>query len=98
MGLTTIGRRQRGCFFPSLSLLALIFLAHGRSFGTREAKDRWQDKEMQCPTCVYIAKTGRRTGESKEATESCAFNAETMETAMITFSFFSLAAHTHASH
>jgi hypothetical protein len=53
---------------------------------------------MQRPARVYIAKTGRRTGESKEATESCTFNAETTKTAMITFSFFSLAAHTHALH
>jgi hypothetical protein len=53
---------------------------------------------MQRPARVYIAKTGRQTSESKEATESCTFNAKTTETAMITFSFFSPAAHTHAPH
>jgi hypothetical protein len=47
---------------------------------------------------VYIAKMGRQTGESKEATESCAFNAKTMETTMITFSFFSPTAQAHAPH
>jgi hypothetical protein len=41
---------------------------------------------------------GRQTSESKEATESYAFNAETAKTAMITFSFFSLAVHTHVLH
>jgi hypothetical protein len=47
---------------------------------------------------VYIATMGRQTGESKEATKSCAFNAKTMETTMITFSFFSPTAQAHAPH
>jgi hypothetical protein len=54
--------------------------------------------ETQQPTRVYIAKIGRQTSESKEATESYAFNAKTMETTMITFSFFSPTAQAHVPH
>jgi hypothetical protein len=53
---------------------------------------------MQRPTRVYIVETRMQTGESKEATESSAFNAKTAETAMTTFSFFLPTVHAHTSH
>jgi hypothetical protein len=90
MGLTAMGLRQRGFFFPFLFFLSPCsgFPCSRPQFGNKGGKNRWQDKEMQRLACVYIAKPGRQTNESKEATESYAFIAKTTKTAMITFSFF----------
>jgi hypothetical protein len=96
MILVAVGRRQRGwSLFFSLSLL---WLSSFSVVARGQGKSEWQGKGTQRSARAYIARTGRRTGESKETIKSGAFNAKTAETAMITFSFFSLTAHAHAPH
>jgi hypothetical protein len=88
MRLVAVRRWQQGRFhfFSSLSPYSSFPCSRPRH-GDKEGKSKWQGKETQRSARAYIAKMGRRTGESKETTKSHAFNAKTVETTMITLFF-----------